>query len=213
VVEPSDRSTNRPFNNSSLPTGEGIVIDIGTGDGLFVYQCALDNPNKFFIGIDANPRPMEKLSEKIHRKPKRGGAINVLFLQAAVESLPPELDGIADEVHVHFPWGSLLKAVATGAEEVLQNLRRICSHGGLLEIMIGLDPEKDKFEMERLGVKRLSPDYLESVLLPLYEAAGFEVLEAGPLKKTEWPAIASSWAKRLQQNSARELVIIIARAC
>ena len=42
----------------------------------------------------------------------------MLFIQAAVEDLPPELDGVADEVHVHFPWGSLLRAVATGELDV-----------------------------------------------------------------------------------------------
>src|SRR5712692_3427130 len=97
-----------PSNSSSPHTGEGIVIDIGTGDGLFVYQCARLNPRKFYIGIDANPRPLEKLSEKIHRRLAKGGVPNVLFLQAAVEDLPPELDGLADEIHIHFPWGSLL---------------------------------------------------------------------------------------------------------
>ena len=86
------------------------MIDIGTGDGFFVSECARQNPRKFYIGIDANTRPLEKISEKIHRKPSKGGLPNVLFLQAAVEDLPSELDGVADEVHVHFPWGSLLGA-------------------------------------------------------------------------------------------------------
>ena len=72
-----------------------MVIDIGTGDGLFVYQSARQNPKKFYIGVDANPRALEKVSEKVHRKPAKGGLANVLFLQAAVEDLPTELDGVA----------------------------------------------------------------------------------------------------------------------
>ena len=83
------------------------MIDIGTGDGLFVYECARANPNKFYIGIDPNPRPLEKVSKKIHRNPAKGGLPNVLFLQAAIEDLPSELDEVADELHIHFPWGSL----------------------------------------------------------------------------------------------------------
>jgi 16S rRNA (adenine(1408)-N(1))-methyltransferase len=35
-------------------------------------------------------------------------------VQAAVEDLPEDLADVADEVHVHFPWGSLLRGVATG---------------------------------------------------------------------------------------------------
>ncbi|MFY9555380.1 MAG: methyltransferase domain-containing protein, partial [Blastocatellia bacterium] len=106
MAEPFDDLIEKRFDSLSPLAGEGIVIDIGTGDGLFVYQCARENPNKFFIGIDANPRPLEKVSEKIHRKPAKGGLTNVLFLQAGVEDLPSELDEVADEVHIHFPWGS-----------------------------------------------------------------------------------------------------------
>jgi 16S rRNA (adenine(1408)-N(1))-methyltransferase len=124
-----------------------VIVDIGTEDGVFVYQSARRNPRKLYIGVDANPRPLEKISEKIHRKPAKGGAPNALFVQAAVEDLPPELDGVADEVHVHFPWGSLLRAMATGDPAVLRNLRRICSPGALLEVVIGVDPERDRGEV------------------------------------------------------------------
>ena len=201
-----------PSDGLSPPTGEGIVIDIGTGDGLFVYQCARANPNKFYIGIDANPRPLEKVSEKIHRKPTKGGLPNVLFLQAAIEDLPSELDGVADEVHIHFPWGSLLRVVATGDENLLNNLRRICAPRGVLEIIIGLDPERDRAEIERLGLKAFSADLIDQELAPHYEAAGFEILERGVLPQSEWPKLQTSWAKLLRGNEARTLVYIIARA-
>ena len=156
-----------------------MIIDIGTGDGRFVYQSARQNPNKFYIGIDPNARPLEKISEKIHRKPAKGGAPNVLFIQAAVEDLPSELNGVADEVHVHFPWGSLLRAVATGEIAVLENLRRICAPGALLEIVIGLDPERDQTEIERLGLTPLSIEFIDQQLAPKYHAAGFETIERG----------------------------------
>src|SRR5688572_11197679 len=113
--------------SSSRPTGKGVVIDLGTGDGRFVYRAARRDPGTFYIGIDADAGALEKISEKIHRKPARGGAPNALFVQAAVESLPAELDGVADEVHVHFPWGSLLRAVATGDPAALRGLRRLCA--------------------------------------------------------------------------------------
>jgi 16S rRNA (adenine(1408)-N(1))-methyltransferase len=188
------------------------VIDIGTGDGLFVYQCARANPRKFYIGIDANPRPLEKISEKIHRKPSKGGLSNVIFIQAAVEDLPTELDAVADEVHVHFPWGSLLRGVATGDQSVLSNLRRICSQGALLEVVIGLDPERDRSEIERLGLPALSTAFIDSVLLPKYSDAGFEIFERGVLSPTEWPGLQTSWAKRLQGNVGRSVIYIIACA-
>jgi len=167
-----------PSNSSSPHTGEGIVIDIGTGDGFFVYQCARQNPRKFYIGIDANPRPLEKVSEKIHRKPAKGGLPNVLFLQAAIEDLPSELDGVADEVHVHFPWGSLLRVVATGDETGLRNLRRICAPEAVLEIVIGIDPDRDRSEIERLGLAVASLANIDRELFSRYRAGGFEILES-----------------------------------
>src|SRR6185503_2773274 len=130
-----------PLDGLSPRTGEGIVIDMGTGDGRFVYQCARQNPRKFYIGIDANPRPLEKISEKIHRKPGKGGLPNVLFIQAAIEDLPSELEAVGDEVHVHFPWGSLLAVVANGDEAGLNKLRPICAPEATVEIVIALDAE------------------------------------------------------------------------
>ena len=189
-----------------------MVIDIGTGDGLFVYQCARENPKKFYIGVDANPRPLEKVSERIHRKPAKGGLPNVAFIQAAAEELPPELDGVADEVHVHFPWGSLLRAVATGDVEVMRGLRRVCSPGAVLEVIIGIDPARDRSEVERLGLRTLSAEYIDSVLRRNYRAAGFEIFERGVLPPSRWPKLQTSWSKRLKGGAGRSLTYVIARA-
>ena len=199
------------MKNSLDLTGEGVVIDIGTGDGRFVYQSARQNPKKFYIGIDPNVRPLEKISEKIYRKPSKGGAPNVLFIQAAVEDLPAELDGVADELHVHFPWGSLLRAVANGDVGVLRNLRRICAPDALLEIVLGLDPARDQSEIERLGLTPLSLEYIDQTLVPRYAAAGFEPTERGIIPATEWPEFNTSWSKRLHQNEQRMITYLIAR--
>jgi 16S rRNA (adenine(1408)-N(1))-methyltransferase len=203
------------LNDSSALTGDfagGVIIDIGTGDGRFVYQSARRNPKKFYIGIDPNTRPLEKISEKIYRKPAKGGAPNVLFIQAPVEDLPAELNGVADELHVHFPWGSLLRAVATGDIDILRNLRRICSLSALLEVVIGLDPVRDRSELERLAIPELSLQYIDEVLTHNYATAGFEITERGILPASEWPEFNTSWAKRLQQNTTRPITYLIARA-
>lgn len=209
----TDNSTSKRLNRSLHRTEGGrIVIDIGTGDGRFVYQSARRNPEKFYIGIDPNVRPLEKLSEKIYRKPAKGGAPNVLFIQAAIEDLPAELDTVADELHVHFPWGSLLRAVATADVSVLKSLRRICAPGALLEVVLGLDPARDRSELERLGIPELSPSHIDEILTPNYAAAGFEITERGILPAFEWPEFATSWSKRLRQSDRRPITYLIARA-
>jgi 16S rRNA (adenine(1408)-N(1))-methyltransferase len=190
-----------------------VIIDIGTGDGRFVYQSARRNPNKFYIGIDPNTRPLEKISEKIHRKTTKGGAPNALFIQSAVEDLPDELNGVANEVHVHFPWGSLLRAVATGDVGVMSNLRRVCAVDGLLEVVIGIDPVRDRAELTRLGLTPLSLNFIDNVLGPAYSAAGFTIVERGILSASDWTHLDTSWAKRLQGNTQRTISYLIARAC
>lgn len=208
----SDNLIKEPSTNLSHHTGEGVIIDIGTGDGRFVYQSARRNPNKFYIGVDPNTRPLEKISEKIYRKPAKGGASNVLFVQAAVEDLPSELDGVADEVHVHFPWGSLLRAVATGDVDVLRNLRRICAVDAVLEIVIGIDPIRDQSEIERLQLHELSLEFIDSELAAKYASVGFQITERGILSAAEWPEFETSWARRLKGNERRPVTYLIARA-
>jgi 16S rRNA (adenine(1408)-N(1))-methyltransferase len=212
VAAQSDNSTNENSENLLNRTGAGVVVDIGTGDGRFVYRSAQKNPNKFFIGIDANAAPLEKISMKATRKPSKGGLLNVLFVQAAIEDLPEELNGAADEIHIHFPWGSLLRAVALGDEAVLNSLRRVAAPECLLEIVTGVDPERDKSEIERLDLPALSPEYLKEILIPKYEAAGFAPLETGVLDSAAWSKLETSWARRLKENSNRAVVYLILQA-
>lgn len=187
-------------------------MDIGTGDGRFVYQSARENPAKFYLGIDANTKPLRKISMKATRQPAKGGAPNLIFVQAAIEDLPAELNDTADEIHIHFPWGSLLRAVATGDAEILKNLRRISARGCLLEVVIGIDPARDQSEIVRLDLPALSANYIKTVLAPKYETAGFRVRESGMVAPADWSQIKSSWARRLQRNDRREVVYFIAEA-
>ena len=101
----------------------------------------------------------KKLSEKIYRKPAKGGLLNVLLVQAAVENLPEELEGIASEVLVQFPWGSLLRGVAARDAVVMSNLRRACLPNALLQVTLGLDLERDRCEWERLELPAITIDY------------------------------------------------------
>ena len=211
---PVDNSLLKNSDDSSHPTdenhlGKGVVIDIGTGDGRFVSQSARANPDKFYIGIDANPKPLEKPSMKATRKPAKGGLPNALFVQAAVEDLPEELNSSADEIHIHFPWGSLLKAVCLGDPAVLSSLHRISAPECLLEIVIGIDPERDASEISRLGVPVLDPEYIKSVLVPKYVAAGFEFVESGSMSADEWSSLETSWARKLQGGDKRKVTYLV----
>jgi 16S rRNA (adenine(1408)-N(1))-methyltransferase len=212
VAARSNISTTASLENLPSPTGGGVIVDIGTGDGRFVYESAKDNPEKFFIGIDPNTKPLEKISMKATRKPAKGGLANVLFIRAAIEQLPKELDNAADQIHIHFPWGSLLGAIALGDERILRSLHRLCARGCLLEVVIGFDPERDRQELERLGIADFSLDYVRNKLVSRYSNCGLKLKESGVLGKAEWTRLHSSWARRLSLNDAREVVYFIAEA-
>ena len=149
---------------------------------------------------------------KATRKPAKGGLPNAMFIQAAVEDLPAELNGIADRIHINFPWGSLLRAVATGDQDILQSLRRIAAPDCLLEIMIGLDPERDKTEIERLRLPDLASVYVHSKLISQFEIAGFDLVESRHLDRSEWSRIETSWAKKLSPNESRTVLFLLLRA-
>ena len=132
----------------------------------------------------------------------------MIFLQAAVEDLPDELREVAGEVHIQFPWGSLLKAVATGDKLILKSLRRLCRIEARLEVLIGLDAKRDRGQLRRLGLPELSAGYLQRELVPNYEANGFAIDDYGILSSSEWPEIESSWAAKLRRSPTRVLVYL-----
>lgn len=79
-------------------------------------------------------------------------------------------------------------------------------------MVIALDPERDRAEMERLGLGPLSLESLETTLIPRYRAAGFDVVEYGSPPPSESPRLHTSWAERLRGNQGRRLYYLIARA-
>lgn len=189
------------------------MLDIGTGDGRFVYQMARQNPDRLYVGIDASSEALVKISEKIHRNPKHGGAKNVLFLQARVEALPEELDNIADEVHIHFPWGSLLRGILLPDEAVLRSLRKVCKQEALLEIITSIDNTRDANELNRLGINNyIDEHYIENILRPRFALASFRITEHGLLPPVNWPTLCSSWAAKLKSGGTRDACYLIAQA-
>jgi 16S rRNA (adenine(1408)-N(1))-methyltransferase len=157
-------------------------------------------------------KPLEKPSIRATRKPSKGGLPNAMFVQAAVEALPEELNGIADEIHINFPWGSLLRVVATGDQDILRSLRRLVVPHGVLEIIIGLDPERDKAEIERLHIPDVTSESVCSKLISQFEIAGFELVESRRLDRSEWSCMETSWAKKLSPGGNRSVLLLCLRA-
>ncbi len=154
---------------------KGVLIDIGTGDGSYVVKCARENTDKFYIGIDAAAENLSHYSKQAAKKPQKGGLPNALFVHASVEALPEELNGVATEITINLPWGSLLKAVAVPDVGILKGVAKLCRRGATLRVIFGYDLANEKKTIEELGLPLITPDYLDSVVTSAYRDAGFEV--------------------------------------
>lgn len=146
------------------------------------------------------------------RRARRAGLDNVVYVRAAIEALPVELEGVADRVTIVLPWGSLLAAVALPSVPLLRNIRALCQPAARLTVLIGVDPVRDRGEMLRLGLSPWPDADLRERLAGPYAAAGFELTSLGPIGRGELARWPSSWARRLAHGRPRPVFEIEARA-
>ncbi|RDI55681.1 16S rRNA (adenine(1408)-N(1))-methyltransferase [Nocardia mexicana] len=169
---------------------------MGTGDGRAVLAAAAADAQRLVIGVDANAAGMAESSRRALRP--RGGLPNVLFVAAAAENLPPELDGIADEVTVNFPWGSLLRGLLTGDAAVLNGLSRIMKPGAALDILLSVT-ERDGLP----GLPAIEDAATVADLIAPYADHGLAVTGIRALEPADIAAAGSSWGKRLGAGGRR----------
>ncbi|HEY7738338.1 MAG TPA: class I SAM-dependent methyltransferase [Candidatus Limnocylindria bacterium] len=163
-------------------------MDLGTGDGRFVLAHAAAHPERLVLGVDANADGMTEASRRAAQPAGRGGQPNARFVVAALEALPAELDGLADRVTVHFPWGSLRAAAAGHDPTATARLVRLLQPGGVLELLLA-DGERD-------AAQPVDPDTVTGAFTDL----GLRVTELAPATFADAAAVHSSWGKRLLRN-------------
>ena len=158
-------------------------------------------PDRLFIGLDANAAGVRELS----RRAFRARMPNLLYVRAAIENLPPELVGLADQVSVVLPWGSLLAAVARPCVTLLGGIRALCQPDAQLTVVFSIDPDRDRTEVERLGLARMGSDDFGGQLVSSYSAAGFRITSFRSLAAEELSRWPSTWAKRLARGPSRSI--------
>ena len=77
---------------------------------------------------------MSDTAARARRKPAKGGAPNLVLVNASAETVPAALHGIAHAVTVLMPWGGLLWGVALAAPDVCGGLRTLARPGASLEV-------------------------------------------------------------------------------
>jgi hypothetical protein len=106
-------------------------------------------------------------------------------------------------VSVVLPWGSLLSGVARPSVSLLSGIRGLCRPNARLTVILALDPERDRSELDRLGLASVLRGDLEIRLKQAYREARFLIYTMRALRSEElrrWP---STWASRLAWGSPR----------
>jgi len=179
---------------AAFPT---TLVDVGTGDGRFAYQLASADPTRLVVGVDALDEPMGEIAAKSARKRARGGRPNLLLVRAAIEALPPELVGVADEVSVQLPWGSLLEGIVLARDDVLGGLAALCAPGARLEVTLNGEIWLDSTPIRYEHLPVPTPEYVADVVATGLAEVGITFGAARYASAAEAKALPTTWARKL----------------
>jgi len=185
-----------------------VAIDMGCGDGRYPYEMARADPSSFHIGIDADRNGLIEYSRKASKKPSKGGVGNLLYLIANVENLPVEMAGIADEVTIILPWGSLLQGIVNSDPVYLRNIRSVTKEGAVLRIYLNYDVKYEPVEMERKGLPELTEEHVRTNMVPEYQNAGIRITGYRFMENEEARNIPSTWTRKLGFGRARSTLLV-----
>jgi 16S rRNA (adenine(1408)-N(1))-methyltransferase len=162
-----------------------------------VLAAAAAEPDRLVVGVDASAAAMAEASRRAGRRPERGGLPNALFVVAAAEALPPELDGLADLVTVHFPWGSLLRGLLAADPAVLRGLARALRPGATLSMLVSSTARDRGARVGPIDQRALA------ALAGAYGRSGLAVTRVRPATPADVAASRSTWGKRLGAGGRR----------
>ena len=169
-------------------------MDVGAGDGGYVLHRARTEPTTFAIAVDASP---DALAAGAWRA-RRARLGNAAFLVDGVERVPPGLASLADELTVHFPWGSLLRGLVDGSSAVVGPIALLMKPGAQLRVLMSA--------IERDGLSDVTPSLVVSRRVA-YAEHGLHLIEARWASAGTIAESRSAWAKRLAIGQARQAVL------
>lgn len=178
------------------------LVDLGTGDGAWPRRFARDYGNVLAVGIDSDRNALREAAKLAERKPARGGAPNALYVAASAETLPPELDSIADWITIYFPWSALLKVILSGDHQLTDILTTLAAPRARLSIVLNAEAAPDGFEHP-------NPEPMSRTLKPTLDAAGFRITRCQWLDAAQAPA--TTWGGRLVKGSGRAMIALDAQ--
>jgi 16S rRNA (adenine(1408)-N(1))-methyltransferase len=205
LIAVKGKKTEKIQDLKGIENFEKIIVDLGTGDGRFVYENAKIFPQNYYIGVDTLAKSMEEFSSKTAREKLN----NALFVVGNAESFLPGINYIVDEIFINFPWGSLLAYCVKPSEIFLQELKRVLKVGGLVQMTFGYSEEFEQKQVERLELPSITLDSLQTKIAENYIGNGFRLCKVAELTKSEVFEIGSTWGKKLKFGRDRPVFKIV----
>jgi 16S rRNA (adenine(1408)-N(1))-methyltransferase len=164
------------------------VVDAGTGDGRYPLHVARSRADTFAIGLDASSDALAYAA----RRAVRDHLPNLVLLREPLESVA--LESFADELTIHFPWGSLLRGALAEDRSVFDAISQLPRPGGLLTLAFSVIVRDGRPPLSTEDIARVTREYRSS---------GFTVLEDRAVERSDIAAARSSWGKRLDVGGTR----------
>ena len=140
------------------------------------------------IGLDASSDALAYAARRVVRE----RLPNLLLLRDPVESLA--LESVADEVTVHFPWGSLLRGALAEDESVFAAICRLPRPGGVLTVMLSITARDGRAPLDGGDIARARR---------AYRTCGLVLVDHRAVMRADVDAARSSWGKRLGVGQTR----------
>ena len=173
---------------------EGVLIDLGAGDGRFVHDLAQQFSNQAFIGVDACAA---NLREKSRKSPE-----NARFVIGDALILPEELRNLATRITINFPWGSLLRGLIATDQAFIETLAEIGAHEARLDVRLNGGALSETGLTLAEGAARVVSNL---------QQAGINVDTCEWLDREQLRLVPTTWAKRLAFGRDPRAVLIAAR--
>jgi len=188
-----------------------VIIDLGTGNGKFVYEEAIKNQDIFYIGIDPIGDNIIEYYKKKKKKFKSYNLKNLIFVISAIQDIDEDLFNIADEIYINFPWGSLLEGVVKGDSELLKNIYSLAKAGRNIHLTFTYSSIYEVGEIERRDLPALSLEYIDTILRDKFMTSGINVIDYGYLEESKLKSFGTLWSKRIYLSKDRQVYHIEAK--
>ncbi len=185
---------------------KNIILDIGTGDGRFIYKNALENIEEFYIGLDPSAKQLKNYSKKAVRKKLP----NALFVIGSSHNIPKELENTINTLYVILPWGTLLQNLVLPSREFINSLSKLLIANGKTMFILSYSLEFEPSETNRLSLPELSEEHLKTHLMSTMEKERFKNIKIIGMEKGSLKSLESTWGKKLAYGNIRKIFKITA---